>query len=154
VQIRGISFGTTAAVMTSMGLVVGLGSANMGKPGILAGLLVIGIADNLSDTLGLDLYEESESGASGALGIAVSNYFTRLVVVCTFVGLVIVLPLDAARVVSIVWGSALLSLLTYWIATVRGTRPVPEIAKHLVVAGCVIALSHFVGMGITKVFSG
>jgi hypothetical protein len=148
--LRRFAFGATAAVMTSMGLIVGLGSANSGKGGIIAGLLIIGVADNLSDTLGIDLYEEADLGQTRAFSLSVSNYMTRLVVVCSFVGLVLVLPLGTARIVSVVWGAALLSTLTYFIAVARKAKPVPEILKHLAIAAAVIGASHVIGMLIAR----
>lgn len=148
--LRKFAFGVTAAVLTSMALIVGLGSAKSGQANIVAGLLIIGIADNLSDTLGIHLHEEAESGETKAFSLAVSNYATRLLVVCSFVALVLLLPLPAARVVSLVWGVVLLSVLTYLIAKARSVRPVPEILKHLVIAATVIALSHLIGLVIAR----
>lgn len=148
--LRKFAFGVTAAVLTSMALIVGLGSAKSGQANIVAGLLIIGIADNLSDTLGIHLHEEADSGETKAFSLAVSNYATRLFVVCSFVGLVLLLPLPAARVVSLVWGVTLLSVLTYFIAKARAVRPLPEILKHLVIAATVIALSHLIGVVIAR----
>jgi hypothetical protein len=148
--IQRYAFGTTAAVMTSMGLIVGLGTANTGKGGIIAGLLIIGVADNLSDTLGIDLHEEADLGETKAFSLSVSNYVTRLVLVCSFVGLVLALPLPVARIASIVWGATLLSVLTYQIALVRSLRPITEILKHLTIAAAVIGLSHLIGLLIAR----
>jgi VIT1/CCC1 family predicted Fe2+/Mn2+ transporter len=143
--LKRFAFGATAAVLTSMALIVGLGSASSGKASIVAGLLIIGIADNLSDTLGIHIHEESDSRGSDAFSLSVSNYATRLLAVCSFVLLVLILPLGVARVVSLVWGVILLSVLTYFIALARSARPLPEILKHLLVAAAVIALSQVVG---------
>lgn len=145
-NLRGYAFGVTAAVLTSMALIVGLGSGDSGKNAIIAGLLIIGVADNLSDTLGIHIFEESDARETKALGISVSNYVTRLFAVFTFVALVVLLPLDVARVVSLVWGAALLSVLTYFIARARSARPAPQIALHLMVAAVVVAMSQVIGM--------
>ena len=150
--LRRFAFGVTAAVLTSMALIVGLGSANTGKASIVAGLLIIGIADNLSDTLGIHLHEEADSGETKAFSLSVSNYATRLAVVCSFVALVMLLPLGVARVVSMVWGAGLLSVLTYSIAVARSAKPLPEILKHLTIAVVVIVLSHLIGTLITGMF--
>lgn len=139
------AFGATAAIMTSMALIVGLGSANAGRSGVIGSLLVIAVADNLSDTLGIHIYEESRSGGTTAVRTSVSNYVTRLIVALSFVGLVLALPLDAARWASIVWGVALLSVLSYLIAKGRGAKPPREIATHLLVAAVVVLLSHALG---------
>lgn len=61
------AFGATAAIMTSMALIVGLGSANSGKTGIVGGLLIIAVADNLSDTLSIHIYEECRAEATTSL---------------------------------------------------------------------------------------
>jgi VIT1/CCC1 family predicted Fe2+/Mn2+ transporter len=139
------AFGATAAIMTSMALIVGLGSANSSKMGIVGGLLIIAIADNLSDTLGIHIYEECAVRESTAVRISVSNYFTRLVIACSFVALVLVLPSGPARWASIAWGGLLLSVLTYLIAKSRSVKPIPEVATHLLVAVAVIVLSHVIG---------
>jgi vacuolar iron transporter family protein len=140
------AFGATAAIMTSMALIVGLGTAHSGKSGILGGLLIIAVADNLSDTLGIHVYEESRLEATRpAVRTSVSNYITRLLVAGSFVLLVLVLPLGPARWVSVAWGTLLLSVLTYSIAEAKSIKPVPEVAKHLLVAAAVIVLSQLIG---------
>jgi VIT1/CCC1 family predicted Fe2+/Mn2+ transporter len=143
--VRRFAFGATAAVMTSMAVIAGLGSANSGKVSIVAGLLIIGIADNLSDTLGIHIHEECGASGTGAFSLSVSNYTTRLLVVCSFVLLVLLLPIDIARAASLVWGVVLLGVLTYFIAVARSVKPVPEILKHLLVAAVVLALSQVIG---------
>ena len=49
IDLRKLSFGSPAAITTSMGLIVGLGSATALKSTIITSLLIIGIADNLTD---------------------------------------------------------------------------------------------------------
>jgi hypothetical protein len=144
------SFGATAAIMTSMALIVGLGSANSGKAGIIGGLLIIAIADNLSDTLGIHVYEECKVGGTVAVRTSVSNYLTRLLTSCSFVVIVLVLPLGVARWAGVVWGGALLSALTYLIAKSRSVKPVPEVAIHLLVAAVVVVLSQVIGSVIAR----
>jgi hypothetical protein len=150
-NLRRFAFGATAAIMTSMALIVGLGSTSSSKTSIVAGLLIIGVADNLSDSLGIHIHEESESGGREAFSISASNYATRLFVVFSFVSLVVLLPLGVARVVSVAWGVVLLSVLTYFVAKARSANPGLEIVKHLLVAAIVIALSQLIGSLITRV---
>ena len=59
-QIRNFSFGATAAIVTSMGLIIGLDAATATKATILSGLLIVAIADNLTDSLSVHIYQESE----------------------------------------------------------------------------------------------
>lgn len=44
-----VSFGAVSAIVTSMGLIIGFGAAGISKPTIVAGLLIVGLADNLTD---------------------------------------------------------------------------------------------------------
>jgi len=45
---RTFTFGGTSAIVTSMGLVIGLQSATAPPPTIVSGLLIIALADNIS----------------------------------------------------------------------------------------------------------
>jgi hypothetical protein len=53
------SFGATSAIITNLGLIVGFDSLSNPKSSIIRSMLVIGIADNISDTLGMHVYQES-----------------------------------------------------------------------------------------------
>jgi hypothetical protein len=53
-------FGSTAAIITNMGLVVGLFSSLNAKATIIGSILIIAVADNISDTLGIHIYQEAE----------------------------------------------------------------------------------------------
>jgi acid phosphatase family membrane protein YuiD len=53
----GISFGLTSAVITTLGLMVGLHSGTHSKIVVLAGILTIAIADAFSDALGIHVSE-------------------------------------------------------------------------------------------------
>ena len=55
-----VSFGATTAIVTSVGPVVGFGSADVRKSAIISGLLIVGLADNLTDTLSIHIFQESE----------------------------------------------------------------------------------------------
>jgi len=149
-DLRRYAFGATAAVLTSMALIVGLGAGTSDKTAIIAGLLIIGVADNLSDTLGIHIFEESDAAETHALGISVQNYVTRLVIVLSFTAIVALLPLPAARGTSLVWGGLLLSILTYLIARTRAARPLPQILLHLSVAAVVVAMSQVIGVLIRR----
>ena len=57
----GISFGLTSAVITTLGLMVGLHSGTHSKMVVLSGILTIAIADAFSDALGIHISEESQN---------------------------------------------------------------------------------------------
>jgi hypothetical protein len=55
-----MSFGAVSAIVTSIGLIIGFGAAGISKSTIIAGLLIFGLADNLTDSLSIHIYQESE----------------------------------------------------------------------------------------------
>jgi VIT1/CCC1 family predicted Fe2+/Mn2+ transporter len=153
-HLQGISFGTTAAVVTSMGMSVGLNAATATKSTIVSGLLIIAIADNISDSLSIHVYQESE-GLEGrsAFRATITNFLARLCATGTFVGLVIALPSAMMGTVLLVWGLVLLSALTYFLARARGVSVVSEIAKHVTVALFVVFVSKTLG-GLIRTYLG
>jgi VIT1/CCC1 family predicted Fe2+/Mn2+ transporter len=57
----------------------------------------------------------------------------------------VVLPLSTAIVTSIIWGLAILVILSFVIARAQGEPPKNIIGEHLVIALVVIAVSQWVG---------
>lgn len=135
-NLRRLSFGGPAAIVTSMGLIVGLNAATVGKTVILGSLLILALADNLTDSLNIHIYQESERlSQRQALVTTVANFATRLLVSLTFVALVLYCGSPAAIYLTIVWGLFLLSGLTYLLARERNVSPMAEICKHGGIAG-------------------
>jgi Na+-transporting NADH:ubiquinone oxidoreductase subunit NqrB len=154
VKINRISFGGTAAIVTSMALITGLNAVKAGKTTIMAALLIAAIADNLTDSLSVHIYQESErlERREAFLG-TMSNFVTRFTVCLSFVLIVMQWQGRAAAVAGIVWGMSLLAALTYVIARERKAAVLSEIAKHLVVASMVLFVSQAVGHWICKCVS-
>lgn len=151
VKINRISFGGTAAIVTSMALITGLNAVNAGKPTIVSALLIAAIADNLTDSLSVHIYQESERlERREAFVGTLSNFITRFTVCLSFVLIVMQWQGRAAAVAGIVWGMSLLAALTFVIARERKTGVVSEIAKHLVVASMVLFVSQAVGHWICR----
>ena len=151
VKINRISFGGTAAIVTSMALITGLNAVNAGKATIVSALLIAAIADNLTDSLSVHIYQESErlERREAFLG-TMSNFVTRFTVCLSFVLIVMQWQGRAAAVAGIAWGMSLLAALTYVIARERKAGVLSEIAKHLVVASMVLFVSQAVGHWICR----
>lgn len=140
------SYGSTAAILTSVGLIVGFGAASASKAAVLSGLLIIALADNLSDSLSIHIYQESENLESrAALRATITNFVARLLVALSFVGVLVVFPARAAPAVATAWGLTLLGALTFILSRARHVSAWREIAKHLVVAIVVVATSRALG---------
>jgi VIT1/CCC1 family predicted Fe2+/Mn2+ transporter len=141
-----LSYGSTAAIVTSMGLIGGLGGGVASRATVTASLLVIAIADNLTDSLAIHVYQESENLESNQAFLStVANFFARLLAASSFVLIVLFVPEPVVLVTGLGWGMALLAVLTFFVARARGVSPVVEVVKHLAMAVVVIAVSKAIG---------
>ena len=148
-----ISFGGTSALITSMGLILGLDAAASGRQGIISALLIIALADNLSDSLSVQVFMEAERlEHRKALISTVANFCTRLLVALSFVALVIMLPRSLMALGVGAWGFLLLISMTYWIARAQGAHIGKEIGKHIIVAVVALAISRWLGIWIGATF--
>jgi len=139
------SFGATAAIITNLAIIVGLRIGNV-KLTIIGAMLVIAIADNVSDSLGIHVYQESEGLDAKEVWFSTStNFLTRVLVSFSFIFLVYFLPINMAVIVSIIWGLLLLSGMSYIIAKGKGINPVLAVLEHLAIAVVVIIASNFIG---------
>ena len=113
----------------------------------MSSLLIIALADNISDSLSIHVYQESENlEARAALRATLTtNFVARLLVGMSFVGIVLLLPPPLVTVASLAWGALLLAALTLRVARQRKVSPVREILKHVVAALAVVAMSRILG---------
>lgn len=155
-RLRRISFGGTAAIVTSMGVIVGLNAATAQRATIIGSLLIVALADNLTDSLGVHVYQESERLAEHeAFRTTVANFATRLLVSLSFVAIVALVPTAPGVILaSLAWGLLLLAGLSHLLAKARGVTPLSEIGKHCAVAAIVIALSTAIGTWIPRWLGG
>ena len=109
----------------------------------MLGLLIVSLADNLTDSLSIHIYQESEKFEERAsLGI----FATRFIVAVSFLAMALSF-LDRPLVLTALgWGVILLAGLTWLIARSRGANVLSEIVKHLGVAAVVVAASLGIGI--------
>ena len=143
----GISFGLTSAVITTLGLMVGLHSGTHSRIVVLAGILTIAIADAFSDALGIHVSEEADNTNTTRQiwGATIATFLTKFLVAMTFVVPVLLLSLSAAIVVNVIWGMSILSVLSYVIAKSQGEPPWKIVGEHLLIAIVVIAATYWIG---------
>jgi len=144
---KGISFGLTSAVITTLGLIVGLHSGTHSRIVVIAGIVTIAVADALSDALGIHISEEAENAhtAREIWEATVATFLTKFLFAATFLVPVLLLSLSAAIIVNLTWGLSILSVLSYIIARSQGKPPWKIVGEHLVIAMIVIALTNWVG---------
>ncbi|VVC03585.1 Uncharacterised protein [Candidatus Burarchaeum australiense] len=147
------SFGATSAVTSSLALMIGLNQLDVSRMGLIGALLVIGLADNLADALGIHVYSESKSKAHTKLNTA-TNYLTRLGITLLLVVFVIFLPLTYAILASIIVGMLVIAVLSFFIAKEHGLNAPRAVVEHLAVAALVLVVSQLVGSAIHALFHG
>lgn len=115
---KGLSYGTTSGVITSLGLLIGLYAGSSPKNVILAGLLTIAFTDALSDGLGIHVSEESEGRLSSRSiwEATISTVVAKMALALSFVLPIVFIDLITAVLVDVIWGMLVLSLLGYVIA--------------------------------------
>jgi len=149
---RKLSFGSTAAIVTSMGLIVGLDATTASTGALLGSILIAGLADNLTDSLSVHIYQESEKRPEReAFRTTAINFIARFSVSLTFLLILVALPRLTAVRLSVIWGFLLLSALSYLLARARAVSALSEIWKHGVVAVVVILISRAIGTWILRV---
>ncbi len=147
-----ISYGGTAAVVTSMALITGLNSADATKSVIISALLIAAVADNLTDALSIHVFQESaQLDQKSAFIGTITNFITRLLLCISFIPLITYFPLAHIDQFAIIWGMLLLAAITSLVAFERKVKLLPEILKHLLVAATVITASEIIGHWISVV---
>jgi len=145
-KVRAVSYGGTAAIVTNMALVAGMSAATVAKAALVSSLLIVAIADNLTDSLSIHVYQESERlEPHQAFLTTLANFATRLVLSLSFLVIVLFLPSRLALAFSIAWGMMLLGALSWVIGRQRKVSAASEVLKHFSIAIVVIAASNFVG---------
>lgn len=153
----GVSFGLTSGVITSLGMIVGLHSATSSRLVVIAGIIIMAIADGLSDAAGVHISEESELEKGTAKhtqkeiwAATIFTFISKLTFTLTFVIPFLILPLKSAVIVAIIWGILLLIFLNFAIAKIKQENSLMLISEHVLLALFVIVVSHYVGDLIAK----
>lgn len=150
----GFSFGLTSAVITTLGLLVGLSSGTHSKTVVMGGILTIAVADALSDALGIHLSEESE-GKHTQKQIwtsTLSTFLTKFGVTMTFLVPVLLFPLTRAVFANIAWGFFLIAAFSTYIGNEGEMKPWKVVGEHLAIATLVVITTHYLGIWISSIF--
>jgi len=133
-----------------MALIAGLDAAKAGRATMVSALLIAAVADNLTDSLSVHMYQESERLEEREAFVGtLTNFATRFIVCLSFVLIVALFRAHAVAVVGIIWGMSLLTALTYILARHRQVSAMSEVGKHLAVATVIIFVSKSIGHWVT-----
>lgn len=151
----GIFFGATSGSITTIGLLVGLHAGTESLIAVLGGILVVAVADAMSDAMGIHLAEEADpnSLSEHIWAATLWTFLTKLVVALTFALPLLWLPLQTAVIVSVSWGLIVITLLSVLIARIQKVRPLPVITEHLAITILVVTLSYFIGSWVRSTFA-
>lgn len=150
----GLFFGATSGVITTIGLIVGLNSGTRSVTAVLGGILVIAVADAMSDALGIHLAEESDPDTSHGhvWSATIMTFITKFVFSISFAVPLLLLPLSTAVIASVAWGMLVIIVLSYFLARSQGESPLAIIGEHLVIAILVVVFSHYIGVWVARNF--
>ncbi len=145
---KGFSFGLASGVITTLGLIIGLHASTGSKMVIIGGILVIAIADAMSDALGIHLAEESSGSHSHreVWQATIATFLSKFIFALTFVIPILIFELHIAIIVSIIWAIALIFGFSFYIAKQQGNKPWHTSFEHLLIAVLVIIITHYVGL--------
>jgi VIT1/CCC1 family predicted Fe2+/Mn2+ transporter len=144
---KGFSFGLTSGIITTLGLIVGLHSSTHSSLVVIGGILVIAIADALSDALGIHISEESEikHSAREIWESTITTLLSKLVFALTFIIPVLLFPLSVAIIISVIWGLSLIVVFSFYMAKQENIKPYKVVIEHLVITILVIVATHYIG---------
>ena len=151
----GIFFGATSGVITTIGLITGLSAGTNSLVAVLGGILVVAVADAMSDALGIHIAQEAdpESTKEHIWAATIWTFLTKLVVALSFALPLIWLPLQVAVAVAIGWGFLVITLLSAYLARAQRVAALPIIAEHLGIAMVVVTISHYIGIWVNSTFT-
>ena len=151
----GIFFGATSGVITTIGLIVGLHAGTQSKVAVLGGILVVAVADAMSDAIGIHLAQEADPDSTHdhIWAATIWTFLTKLVVALTFAIPLLWLPLQTAVIASVSWGLLVITLLSAFLARIQKVSALPVITEHLVIAIVVVTVSYFIGIWVRTTFA-
>lgn len=149
---KGLSFGVTSGVITTLGLIVGLHSSTHSSSVVIGGILVIAIADAMSDALGIHISEESSRNSTERQiwAATLSTFFAKLIFSSLFIVPFLIFALETAIYVSVVVGIFLIAFFSYFLAKRRKVSPVGVVFEHVFITILVIFATHWVGDWVGK----
>lgn len=150
----GLFFGATSGVITTIGLIVGLNSGTQSITAVLGGILVIAVADAMSDALGIHLAEEANPDTDHlhVWAATIVTFLTKFVFSISFAIPLLLLPLGPAVIASVIWGLLVIVVLSFFLAKSQDESPFSIIAEHVGIAVLVLVLSHYIGVWVAATF--
>ena len=150
----GLFFGATSGVITTIGLIVGLNSGTKSITAVLGGILIIAVADAMSDALGIHFAEEANPNTDHlhVWSATIMTFLTKFIFSISFAVPLLLLPLGPAVTASVIWGLLVIVVLSYFLARSQGESPLFIIGEHVGIAALVLVFSHYIGVWVAATF--
>ena len=148
----GISFGLVSGVLTTLGLLIGLGVSTQSKAAVIGGVLTIAIADALSDSFGVHLSQEfSGSNKKDVWEATFSTFMSKFLIAISFLIPVLIFDLKTSVLIGVLWGLFLIGSLSVVVSKANGggkdgkKEVLGVISEHLILFLITVSFSYLVG---------
>ena len=144
---KGVGFGLTSGVITTLGVIIGLHSGTHSKLAVIVGIIVLAVADALSDAMGIHVSEEAEMEhtTKELWETALFTFASKITFTLSFIIPVTFLELHTAIIASVIWGLLLITLFSFQMAKMQKQNPAKVIAEHVLITILVVLLAHQLG---------
>ena len=144
---KGFGFGLTSGVISTLGLMMGLSAGTHSSDVVLGGIIVIAIADAMSDAVAIHMSEETNASEkeSTIWPETIATFASKFIIALIFILPIIFLPLTIAIYLNIAFGLLLITLLSYYIAKFEKRNISQMIISHLAITIIVVIITSFIG---------
>ncbi|MFH0837131.1 MAG: hypothetical protein V1870_03305 [Candidatus Aenigmatarchaeota archaeon] len=143
----GVSFGMTSGIITTLGLIVGLNASTHSLMVVIGGIIVIAVADALSDSMGIHVSEEAENKHTvreiwEAMG---ATFIIKFLVAMSFIVPILFLGLANGVIVDIIWALSLTVVFSVHMAREQKHSCTRAVVEHLALTVAVVIITFLIG---------
>ena len=145
--IEGATFGLMDGIVTTLGIIIGLGATGS-RLALIVGVLVTTVADALADAAGIHVSQETERKHS--------NEQVRFATIFSFAfrllaGIILIIPIFLLEFftsvfVSVAVGMVMIAFLGYFIGKTRKESTLRMIAEYIGLGLVVVVISYYIGI--------
>ncbi len=144
---KGVGFGLTSGIITTLGMIIGLNSSTSSKTAVIGGIVVIAIADALSDALGIHISEESTNvhTTKEIWEATTATFCSKFVFALIFIFPFLFFSLHLSIIICVIMGLSLIAIFSVYLAQRQKIPAYKAVFEHIFIAIVVIIAAHYVG---------
>lgn len=152
---KGVGFGLTSSVITTLGVIIGLSSGTHSELAVIVGIFIMAFADGLSDAMGIHISEEAEleHTPKEQWEAALFTFISKFIFTLSFAIPVFLFELGKAIIISIIWGLILVIIFSFYIAKAQNINPHKVVIEHVIAVLLVVLATQFIGEYVYNVFT-